>query len=394
MANRRSSFFIAAIVPLLMSAHAVLGQSLAAQEMFASNRGNSWLDVAFPKDSPVLIVSSGLGSTTARLRGTSIALEIHTSLLLRNTGTKPISGLALRVEAEDLTPMARGSVTVPSLDVQPGDVFPVRIDMELVRPFSVQKSQSPLVQVSLDCAMFDDLTAYGPDKLGSKRALMVYELEARRDRRYLARLLSTGQIAELRKELDFGLEGDNLPRLAMELWRGALAGAIAKQEPEAVGILAYPSSPVETVSGEARLLRNEVGSPVIEIRNLSKRPVVSVEMGWIVRDDRGRDFMAGSMPKKLSLAPVESGKMTQSGAMRFLQQSGQPLAVDKLLAFVNSVEFGDGSIWIPSRGDISQATDSPVLRRELAMSPEQERLQNLYRRKGMDAIAADLKRVH
>ena len=86
----------------------------SAQDVSAQERGNSWLDVSFPKDSPVLIVSSGLGSTTARLRGTSIVLEIHTSLLLRNTGTKPINGLTLRVEAEDLTPKGRGSVTMPS----------------------------------------------------------------------------------------------------------------------------------------------------------------------------------------------------------------------------------------------------------------------------------------
>ncbi len=148
-----------------------------------------------------------------------LRLEIHTSLLLRNTGKKAINGLTLRVEAEDFHPAARGSVTVPSLDVQPGDTFPVRVDMEVVRPFNVQRSEAPLVQVSLDCALFNDLTAYGPDKMGSKRALMVYELESRRDRRYLANLLNTGRMGELRRELDFGLEDFSLPQLAMELLR-------------------------------------------------------------------------------------------------------------------------------------------------------------------------------
>ena len=67
-------------------------------------------------------------------------------------------------------------------------MFPVHIDMQLLRPFNAVRPEadSSMVRVSLDCALFTDLTAYGPDKLGSRRALMVYELEARRDRRYLA----------------------------------------------------------------------------------------------------------------------------------------------------------------------------------------------------------------
>ena len=127
---------------------------------------------------------------------------------------------------------------MPSLDAQPGDTFPVRIDMELVRPFNVQRAEAPLVQVSLDCALFDDLTAYGPDKLGSKRALMVYELESRRDRHYLANLLNTGRVGELRRELDFGLGDSNLPQLAMELLRAPDRSSEAgQQHPMAVKVI-------------------------------------------------------------------------------------------------------------------------------------------------------------
>ncbi len=93
----------------------------------------SWLAVELPRDSPVLLVSSSLGGTTARPRGTSMAVDLHASLLLRNTGNKALSGLTLRVEAQDLTPSGRGSVTVPSMEIQPGEVFPVRIDMELLQ---------------------------------------------------------------------------------------------------------------------------------------------------------------------------------------------------------------------------------------------------------------------
>ena len=383
------------MVPLLLAlswggrAQVVSGQSALAPE-----HGNSWLSVEFPKDSPVLIVSSGLGSTTAHVRGASIALEIHTSLLLRNTGKKPINGMTLRVDAEDLTPAAKGSVTMPSLDVQPGDVFPVRIDMELVRPFNVQKTEAPLVQVSLDCALFDDLTAYGPDKLGSKRALMVYELEARRDRRYLANLLNTGRVGELRKELNFGLADFSLPQLALELLRAPAMNANAGQRPVAVDVMSFPGSPVDAVGGMARVVGNEVRGPVVQVTNRSQRPVRSIEMGWILRDESGRDFVAGSVPTRVSLNPVESARMSEAAEVRFLQPSGRPLGIEELLAFVNSVEYGDGSLWIPSRADINKATSDPLLRRALAESPEQQRLESLYRRKGMSALRVDLRRVN
>lgn len=377
------------MLPLLM-----LALSWSGRGQSALGHGNSWLNVEFPKDSPVLIVSSGLGSTTAHVRGASIALEIHTALLLRNTGSKPINGLTLRVDAEDLTPSARGSVTMPSLNVQPGDVFPVRVDMELVRPFNVQKTETPLVQVSLDCALFSDLTAYGPDNLGSKRALVVYELEGRRDRQYLARLLNAGRLGELRKELDFGLEDLNLPQLALQLLQGPDVVSGSAHRPVSVDVMSFHSSPVEAVGGMASVVGNEVKRPVVQVTNRSKRPVRSIEMGWILRDENGRDFMAGSVPKRIFLNPVQSGRMTEGGDVRFLQPSGRPLTIDELLAFVNSVEYADGSLWIPSRADINQATNDPILRRALTASPEQQRLESLYRRKGMDALKADLKRVN
>ena len=198
----------------------MLGLVLSAWAPAATDTSGRWLDVEFPRDSPVLFVSFSLGPTTARLRGSAMALDLHTSLLLRNTGNKTISGLTLRVEAQDLTPAGKGSVTIPSLNVQPGEVFPVRIDMELLRPFNVAKTDGAIVQVSLDCALFNDLSYYGPDKLDSRRALTVYELAARRDRRYLAGLLETGKLAQLREELNFGLRDLSPQQLGLELLRG------------------------------------------------------------------------------------------------------------------------------------------------------------------------------
>ena len=118
---------------------------------------------------------------------------------------------------QDLTPSGRASVTVPSLDVPPGEVFPVRVDLELLRPFNTTRTAGALVQVSLDCVLFDDFSSYGPDKIHSRRNLMVYEIEARRDRDYFRRLIETGKLAKLQQELNFGLPDMRAPELGFEL---------------------------------------------------------------------------------------------------------------------------------------------------------------------------------
>ncbi len=376
-------------------------QRLFAVAVFAFSMAGSafaadsarWLDVEFPHDSPVLPVSENLGQSTVRVKGASMALDLHASLLLQNIGSKVISGLTLRVEAEDLTPSGKGSVTVPSMDIQPGEVFPVRIDMELLRPFSVGKNEGAVVQVSLDCALFKDLSAYGPDRVKSKRALIVYELEARRDRRYLEALLQSGKTAQLREELNFGIEDFSPQQLGFELLQNARQSSRPEQ-PVNVGAVSFRSSPVQPLGGAARISGNEVRAPQIEVKNTSQQNVRSIEMGWIVQDERGRDFVAGYVPSALNLAPIQMGTMREPGTLRFSRPTGQPMLIGGLLAFVGDVEFSDGKLWIPSRLDIDEATSDPVLRRALATSPEQQRLADIYRRKGLSGLADELKKVN
>jgi hypothetical protein len=363
----------------------------------SADSGDNWLEVQFPNDSPVLPVSLGLqqpGPTTATVRGASVVVDLHASLLLRNTGTKTISGLTLLVETPDLTPAGRGSVTVPSLRAQPGEVFPVHINMQISRPLAMGRSKGAMMQLSLDCALFSDLSAYGPDKLRDRRQLVVYELQARRDRRYLADLLQAGKLAQLREELNFGLQDLNPAQLAFELLHGPGSPApAAREQPVSVNTVAFPDAPLKPLAGHAQIAGNEVRSPRLELRNTSSRTVKNFEIGWIIRDDRGRDFMAGSVASALQVGPVETASLTQQATLRFSHPSGQPMVVDGLLAFVNDVEFVDGKLWIPSRRDITEATTDPVLRRVLGSSPEQQRLADVYRHKGMGGLADELKRV-
>jgi hypothetical protein len=379
-------------VPPLVSVAALLLVSLGSHAAADSNA--RWFDVELPRDSPVLMVSSALGPlTTAHVHGVSMVLDLHASLLLRNTGVKPISGLTLRVEAQNITPAGKGSVTVPSLHVEPGEVFPVRVDMEISRPFNTAQTDGALVRVSLDCALFSDLTSYGPDNLQSARSLIVYELEARRDRSYLAALLHAGRVADVREELNFGLQDAVPQQLGLEVLRAPRPAAYRGQ-PVAVGAVAFPSSPVKTIGGAAQVLGNEVRAPEIDVRNTSTKMVRSIDMGWIVRDEHGRQYLAGSLPALIQLAPVQTGRMAESGTLRFSHLAGQPMRIGALLAFVNDVEFADGKLWIPSRADIDEATTDPLLHRALATSPEEQRLAEVYRRKGMAGLAEELNRLN
>jgi hypothetical protein len=352
--------------------------------------GGSWLKVEVPSDSPVSLVSFS-GSTPAHVHGMSMAIDVHASLLLRNTGTKVISGLTLRVEAQDLTPSGKGSVTLPSLNIRPGEVFPVRADMELLRPFNAPKADGAMVQVTLDCALFSDLSAFGPDKLGSRRALVVYELQARRDRQYLASLLQQGRYTQVREELNFGLQDFSPQQFGLELLRDPQA-ALDHEHAMSINAVSFPSSPVKTLGGAAHVVRNEVRAPQIEIRNGTHRLVRSIDMGWIIRDERGQDFVAGSTPASLSLGPVAAENVSESTTLRFSRINGPPMLIEALMAYVNDVEFGDGSVWIPSCQDIAAATTDPILRRTLSTSPERERLAEIYRKKGLAGLADELKR--
>jgi hypothetical protein len=368
----------------------IFGLLLCALAASAEEKGG-WLDWQFPKDSPVLM-RDHKGFTNVTMRGPSMVVELHETLILINVGKKPICGLTLRVEAQDITPWGKGSVIKPSLFVLPGEEFPVKVDMQLLRPIATTKSEAAMVQVSLDCALFSDLKSYGPDKVNSRRTLMVYEMQARRDRQFLTRLLDSGRIPELREELNFGIQ-DFIPRqLGLELLRGPRT-ASSREHAFAVNPVSFPKAPVQPLSGNAQVAGNEVRAPRVDIRNVSKLRVASVAMGWIVRDEHGTDFVAGALTSRSPIGPVQTSSISESGTLRFSLPTGQPMVIERLMTYVNDVEFADGSLWIPSRDDIDAATQDLTLRRELATSPEEQRLASIYRRDGTAGLKKELNRV-
>jgi hypothetical protein len=367
---------------------------LVPASLLGADGVSDWLHLALPGDAPVGVSDLSLGQSTASVRGLSMVLNLQAQVVLRNVGNKSIHGLTLRVEAQDISPGGRGSVTVPSLNVAPGETFPVRIDLELVRPFPAGRNNGALVQLTLDGVLFGDLSFYGQDRLDSRRALTIYELEARRDREYFAGLIEGGQMKTLREELNFGIVDFRPPQLGLELVRDPKPQARPGEQPVAVSFVSLPAAPVQPLTGDARVFGNEVRQPRVALKNTTNRSVREIELGWILRDDRGRDHMAGCLPSKVDIPPVHTAQFAQEGVLRFSEPGGRPLLIGAVSAFINNVEFTEGRLWIPSRADLAAANVDAVVRRVMSSSPEQQRLADIYRRKGVVGLAAELRKFN
>jgi len=341
--------------------------------------------IDLPKDSPVAVLAVDPGDSSETARGGALLLDLHAALSLRNTTQRRIHGITLVVTAQEVTPGGKGSVTITSLDVAPGDTFPVRVDLRLLRP--LQASSNVPVEIGLDGVLFDDLSFYGPDKLSSRRTMTVSEFEARRDRKFFKSLLAEGGAERLRQEMveSMARQADR-PSVDVQVVRGGRATNLDTEKQVQFAFLHLPDSPIEPLEGVARIAGNEVRAPRLEVKNRSDRAIRYLEMGWILRDQKGGEFLAGSVPAELNLLPGKMSPILESTTLKFPQRGSQPLAIEGMTGFVSSVEFSDGSVWIPTRADLA----SGRLQRVIAPSDEEQRLVQIYRKKGIKALVAEL----
>ncbi len=356
--------------------------SLAAVALFAQPDRRGSLKVDLPKDSPISVLSADWGESSTTVRGGAMVLDLRTALTLRNSSSRRIRSITLLVQAQEITPGGKASISVPSLDVGPGETFPVKIDLRLLRP--VSNNGGPLVQVALDGVLFDDLGFYGANKLNSRRVMTVWELEARRDRKYFKAVLDKSGPAGLKEEaLRTMARQNDRPIQGVQSVRGRSTNVEAERDMQ-LAFLKVPESPIEAIEGIARVSANEVHAPKLEIRNRSDRAVRYLEMGWILKDPSGRDFLAGTVPADLQLAPGASSTILQDTTLRVPER----FAVGGMTGFVSSVEFQDGTFWIPSRAALTDAQ----LGRAVAPSPEEQRLMQIYLKKGVTALVDELKK--
>jgi hypothetical protein len=352
---------------------------------------NSSIQINFPLDSPVLQVSTKVDESRATPRGGAMVVDLHMSLSLRNAGSRNIRGITLMVAAQEATPGGKASVAVPSLDVAPGHSFPVRIDLRLLRPL---QAGGPLVKVSLDGVLFDGFDFYGPNRLNSRRSMTVWEMEAQRDRQHFKAVLAAAGPAGLQREmLDSLARQAERPRIDVRVSRGsrAVSSAGTPEHMARFAFLKMPDAPVEAVDGWAEVAANEARTPTIQVVNRSPKPVDYVEIGWLVKDREGHEFLAGSVPAAegdLFLPPGRSGRVLQDTALRFSRNAGEPVSIASMTGFVSQVEFADGTAWVPNR----LALQLSGLLRMVAASPEEQRLADLYRTKGLNAVVEELRK--
>lgn len=340
------------------------------------------LKIDLPSDSPVTLVSVDSGGTDASARGGAFFVDVHAALQLRNSSQRRVRAITLSVVSQEVTPGGKGSVSVPSLDVAPGEVFPLGVDLRLLRP--IGSASGTAVEVKLDGVLFDDLSFYGVDKLHSRRTLTVWELEARRDRQYFKKVLETAGRDALQKDMLDSLNRQaDRPQPGVQMVRGRATNADPERE-LSFAFLQLPDAPIEPTSGMAHIAGNEARAPRVEVHNRSERPVKYLEIGWIVKDQQGREFLAASMPADVNLLPGRSSQVIQDGGLRFPERT----AIQSMTGFVSTVEYSDGSYWIPSRTSLNDSK----LRRLVAPSPEEQRLSQIYLKKGLAGLVEELKK--
>ena len=341
--------------------------------------------IDLPKDSPVTVVSADFGDSNESARGGAMLLDLHAVLSLRNSSARRIRGITLLVMAQETTPGGKGSVTYPSLDVGPQETFPVRVDLRLLRP--LQASGTAPVQIGLDGILFDDLSFFGPDKLSSRRTLTLSEFEARRDRKYFKSLLAEGGSQRLQQAIVENLAHQaDRPAYDVQVVRGGRATNFEPEKQVQFAFLKLPDSPIELTDGMARISGNEARAPRLEVKNRSERPIRYLEVGWILQDRNGREFLAGSVPAELQLGPGQKSQILENSTLKFPQRGGKPLTIEGMTGFVSSVEYADGSVWIPSSADLA----TPQLQRVASPSDEEQRLVQIYRKRGIQGLIAEL----
>ncbi|MBL8233660.1 MAG: hypothetical protein JNL98_34505 [Bryobacterales bacterium] len=360
---------------------------LAASGMLAQTRldSRSSMNISLPEDSPLAVLAADWGGSSATPRGSAMLLDLRTSLTLRNVGTKRVRGVTLLVMAQEVAPGGKASVSVPSIDVGPGEAFPVRLDLRLLRP--QPNTDGPLVEISLDGVLFEDLSFYGANKLNSRRSMTQWELEARRDRKYLKNLYETAGHEQLQQHLrDVQARLSERPKVDVQVARGRTTNQEARRN-VSFAFLQMPDEPVRA-SGSAFVAPGEAHSPQLQLENRSNRPIRYLEVGWILANEQGEEIYAGTLPADVNLAPRESTRVRQEASLKLTQRNGRPMPITGLSAFVSHVEFADGNVWIPQRAVIEETR----LRKVLNPSPEEQRLSDLYRRKGLQAVIDELRR--
>lgn len=361
--------------------------------------GGSWSDpekavrVTVGEGVPLAVTGRDFAGTEIYSRGPFIVIDLDCTLTLRNDSTQRLRAATFSVLAQRNTAGGRASVVLPSLNVGPGETFPAKIRMRLLRP--LPGPVGVLTQIRVDGVLTADLSFVGPDTLKLRRKITLLELEARRERERLLRVLDSDGEQALSREMLTSLERQaRRPKLRARLAGGTgravspSAGA-GEERSVTLAFLDLPDAPLALLEGSAAVSGATAFSPLFTVRNRSSKAIERFEVGWIIRDLEGTSFGAGSAPAAPPAAPLAPGASIQAGQPRryeFSLLGRERFSIGGMGGYVRRVEFADGSYWIPSREELAAAS---LLEVE-PVSTEGQRLADVYRIKGVDALRAEL----
>jgi hypothetical protein len=87
------------------------------------------------------------------------------------------------------------------------------------------------------------------------------------------------------------------------------------------------------------------------------------------------------VPVDLRLLPRQRTTLVQDVTLKFTQPGGAAIPIQEMTAYLASVEFEDGGMWVPER---STRWPTP--------SPEEQRLTEIYRKRGVEALVQEIGR--
>ncbi len=349
--------------------------------------------VEIPAGLPLQVLSSEFSDSDFERRGGAMVINLAGSVRFRHDGSDPIRAITLRIDAREQALGGRAAVVVPSLHASRGDQFEVNVNLRLLRPLPLPPG--PVVRIEPDAVLFASLAAAGPDRLDSIRKMRVLEMEARRDREFFLTRWSAGGKSALTSAMQASLRRQAArPRLEVRLAGNGPAtttAGIPSRELE-IAFVANPEAPLVLEGGTALIRGVIADAPRFRLRNRARQGVRHFEIAWLVRDARGTVYSVGSAPVDQldRVGPQERFETRADGRFRIHPvAAGRPPAIEAVSAYLRSAQLDDGSVWVPSR----QALQASNLIEAVPVSAEEQRLSQLYRERGAEAVAAELRRL-
>ncbi len=356
--------------------------------------GQDRVAIEIPENVPLRLTASDFAASEFEPRGGALVIELSGWVRFRHEGPNAVRAITLAIRAHDQGLGGRAAVSVPSLHAPQGEEFDVHFNLRMLRPLPLPPG--PTVRVATDAVLFDTLAAVGPDRLDSVRKMKTREMEARRDREYFLARWQAGGRRQLASAMQASLRRQAArPRLDIRLAGGGPATAGPAGAPREVqfAFVQDVDAPLVLERGSAVVTGTVSDAPRIVLRNRASVGVQRFELAWFAVDAQGTAYSLGAAPVS-GVPSVGPGERLETGGTgrRFEIRSGsegKPLEIDAMSAYVRSADLEDGSLWVPSRVALEQSR----LLESIPVSAEEQRLSQLYRERGPDAVVEELQRL-